>query len=402
MKKVLLVDDEPMVLAGLKRMLHGFRKEWDMHFAGGGEEALQLMAEDPADVVISDMRMPGMNGAELLNEIMQKYPRTIRFILSGYADMEMTMQCVGGTHQFLSKPCDPEVLRSTVQRALAMENWLNNERLKILISQMTRVPGLPTLYFQILRELRSPDAPIERIGELISQDPAMTAKMLQLVNSAFFGLGRKLSDPNEAVMQLGLETIKSLVLGIHVFSELELGKGPKQEVEKVYRHSLAVANSARRIAQIERQERRMAEECFTAGLLHDIGRLVLLANLPDQYAEAVKRSQQENLPMLDVERAVLGAAHPEVGGYLLGLWGLPIAFVEAAAFHHQPPGHAAAQFNSLAVVHVANILDRELEPDGLALIPPLDRAFLEASGLWEKVPLWRETLANDRANQISV
>ena len=219
MKRILFVDDEPLMLQGLQRMLHGMRNEWDMRFAKSGAEALQMMAASPADVVVSDTRMPVMNGAALLNEVMRSYPKTVRFILSGYADMEMVMQCVGGTHQFLSKPCDSETLRSAVRRAVEMDPLLNNDKVKTLVSQMTKVPSLPSLYFEILKELRSEESSLSKVGEIIAQDPAMTAKMLQLVNSAFFGVRRQLNDPLEAVMHLGLETIKSLVLSIPAWRE---------------------------------------------------------------------------------------------------------------------------------------------------------------------------------------
>src|SRR5580698_1436937 len=238
MKRVLFVDDEPLVLEGLQRMLFNMRREWEMRFAHGGHEALRMMAEAPADVVISDMRMPEMNGAELLNEIMRKHPKAVRFILSGYSDMEMIMQCVSGTHQFLSKPCDGETLRNVVGRALEMDSWLNNDNVKALVSKMGALPSLPSLYFEVMRELGSPETTLDQVGATIAKDPGMTAKILQLVNSAFFGLCCQISDPTEAVLQLGLETIKSLVLGIHVFSELEAAQNGPFSADQLWHHSL--------------------------------------------------------------------------------------------------------------------------------------------------------------------
>jgi HD-like signal output (HDOD) protein/CheY-like chemotaxis protein len=389
LKRILFVDDEPLVLQALQRMLRGMRQEWEMDFANGGAEALRIMAATPADVVISDMRMPEMNGAELLNEIMRRHPQTIRFILSGYADTEMILQCVGGTHQFLSKPCDSETLRSTIQRALNMDVWINNDRLKSIVSRLTSIPSLPALYFKILRVLQDPNASVEDVGNTIAQDPAMTAKMLQLVNSAFFGLRRQLSDPTEAVMQMGMETVKSLVIALHVFS----GSAPSAggEVERLYRHSLATAKTAKRISQLERQERRIVDESFTAGLLHDVGRLVLINNLSEQYAAAVARSRAAALPLIDVEREVFGATHAEVGGYLLGLWGLPVSLAEAAVFHHAPHESGNRAVSSLTSVHVANVFERGGSTTSSALQPQLDRDYLVAMGVWERVPSWRKT-----------
>ena len=392
MKQILFVDDEPLVLEGLQRMLFNMRREWEMRFAGGANEALRMMAAFPADVVISDMRMPEMNGAQLLNEVMRLHPKAVRFILSGYSDMEMIMQCVSGTHQFLTKPCDGETLRNVVGRALEMDSWLNNDSVKALVSKMGTLPSLPSLYFEVMRELGSPETTLDQVGATIAKDPGMTAKILQLVNSAFFGLCRQVSDPTEAVLQLGLETIKSLVLGIHVFSELEsAGNGPFS-ADELWRHSLSTARTARRIAQLERQEKRIIEEAFTAGLLHDIGRLVLLANLPAQYTEAFGNANKNGITLEEAERSVFGAAHPEVGGYLLGLWGLPVSLVEAAVYHHHPSRCLTRAFTPLTAVHVANVLEQETAVvPGPASCPQWDLAYLAGLGLENRIPAWQGT-----------
>jgi HD-like signal output (HDOD) protein len=392
MRQVLFVDDEPLVLDGLKRMLFNMRREWDMRFAASGNEALQMMAQAPAEVVVSDMRMPEMNGAQLLNEVMRRHPKTVRFILSGYSDMEMIMQCVGGTHQFLSKPCDGKTLKNVVGRALEMDSWVNNDNVKALVSKMGALPSLPSLYFEIMRELGSPENTLDRVGETIAKDPGMTAKMLQLVNSAFFGLGRQITDPTEAVLQLGLETIKSLVLGIHVFTELEPAKSGPISAEALWRHSLATAGAARRIAQLERQEKRIVEESFTGGLLHDIGRLALLANVPKEYREAFEKAKQTGRSLVDAEREVFGTSHEEVGGYLLGLWGLPVSLVESAVYHREPSQCFTKVFTPLTAVHVANVLAQEESALPCAASrAQLDQAYLTGLGFWGRVNAWRET-----------
>lgn len=398
MKRILFVDDDDLVLETIESMFKTTRNEWDLCFAHSGSEALQLMEKQPADVVVSDMRMPKMNGATLLNEIMHRHPRTVRFILSGYADMELVMNCVGGTHQFLSKPDDITTLQSSVRRAVDMDAWLNNDQVKTLVSQLSTVPSVPTVYFQIMKELRSPEATLEIVGATIAQDPAMTAKMLQLVNSAFFGLAHKVNDPTDAVMHLGMATIKSLVLGIHLFTELQSAKGSQVEMEKIFHHSLSTAATAKRIAKMEGQKREVVEESFTAGLLHDIGRLVLFANLPEHYAEAITHSQRCSISLVEAERAVFGVTHAETGGYLLGLWGLPIPIVEAALFHHNPSSCHSEGFNSLTAVHVANVL----EPNrGMghspALLPQLDHDYIAKAGLTDRYSHWAHTFSSGHA-----
>jgi HD-like signal output (HDOD) protein len=392
MKKILFVDDDALISEAMQRMLHHMRADWDMRFAGSGAQALQMLADAPADVVVSDMRMPGMNGAQLLNEVSRLYPKSVRLILSGYADMEMILQCISGTHQFLAKPCSSEVLKKVILRALEMDAWVNNDQLKMLVSRLGALPTLPTLYFEIIREIQSPSATLDKVGNIIARDPAMTAKMLQLVNSAFFGLHRKLTDPTEAVLQLGLETIKSLVLILHVFAELKTSEATRIPIQKLWHHSLATGATARRIAIWERQDKTLTEECFTAGLLHDIGRLMLLSNLPDEYAAVTRRSQQERIPIVEAEREVFGTTHAEVGGYLLGLWGLPISLVEAAVFHHWPGKCLKREWTALSMVHVANVLEQEPLPgQDPELLSQMDRRYLEELWLWDRAQIWRHT-----------
>jgi DNA-binding NarL/FixJ family response regulator len=214
-KRILFADDEALVLEGLQRMLRNMRPEWDMVFVAGGAKALELMEQSPFDVVVSDMRMPGMNGAVLLGEVMKRFPRTIRLILSGHADQELILKCVGSTHQYLTKPCEPDALRAAVRRATELENSLQDQNLRQLISQMDRLPSIPSLYIEIVELLRDPDVGIQEVAEIIAKDMGMTAKILKLVNSSFFGLHRRLSSAAEAASYLGLDTIKSLVLSIN-------------------------------------------------------------------------------------------------------------------------------------------------------------------------------------------
>ena len=221
MKTLLFVDDESKVLQGLQRQLRSMRHEWDMHFADTGGKALDFMASNRVDVLVSDMMMPEMDGAELLTEVSKRHPNTVRIILSGHADREAVLRLVGPAHQCLSKPCDAEELRTAVGRAFALRDLLSNEQLKQLATRIECLPTLPALYQQLTEELRKENSSMERIGEIISRDIGMTTKILQLVNSAFFGLSQSISSPAEAVMYLGLSTVRSLVLSIQVFSQFK-------------------------------------------------------------------------------------------------------------------------------------------------------------------------------------
>ena len=226
-KRIIFVDDEPREVQNLQRDLGNMNDIWSIAFAGSGLEALEVMAKEPFDAIVADMRMPEINGVELLNKVGKLYPKTLRFILSTFADRDLIMTCVWGTHQFISKPCDPATLVSTVQRSLALGIWLSNDVLKELVSKMGNFPSLPATYLEVLKQLESPGASVQSISDVISKDLAVTAKLLQMVNSAFFGLPQKLTNPFEAVAILGIETVKSLVLCIQVFTHFDKLKQSK-------------------------------------------------------------------------------------------------------------------------------------------------------------------------------
>lgn len=392
-KHILFVDDEPMVLEGLRRMLRSMREEWEMEFVDGGEKALDRMTEQAFDVVVADMRMPGMNGAVLLNEVMKRYPNTVRLILSGHADKDLILQCVGSTHQYLAKPCDAVALKATVVRASRMGNLLESEQLKQLVGRMTSLPSIPTLYTQIVEKANQPDASLEDVAEIVSQDPGMTVKILKLVNSAYFGIRRELSNPKEAVAYIGLDTIKSLVLSLHAFSQFENVNVDGLTMESLWTHSLDVAAWAKHIAKCEGCDRRMVDEAFTAGMLHDVGKLVLAANMPADFGRAVRLANEQKVEFRIAEDQVFGASHAEVGGYLLGLWGLPVPVVEAIALHHCPEKAEHDELAPLAIVHVADVLASQRGTSArVGAAPTVNADYLTKLGLAERIQGWSDSM----------
>jgi HD-like signal output (HDOD) protein/CheY-like chemotaxis protein len=333
MKRILFVDDEPAVLQGLRRMLHAMRTEWEMEFVESAREGLDRLAQEPFDLVVSDMRMPQMDGAEFLARVQRDHPNTVRIILSGFADREAILRVVGPAHQFLSKPCDPTLVRSTIERALGLRNLLRSERLASFVGGLATVPSVPHLYRQVLEELEDPDCSLARVGELVAQDVAMSAELLKIVNSAYFGLTTPVSTAGKAVSLLGLETINSLVLGVGIFSEFAECPA-KFPIETVWRSSLLAAAAGRQIAKEEGLTPDLADRAFLAGILHRIGQLVLAVNAPEKYARVLAGPSEQ--PLEAREQAAFQTSHCEVGGYLLRLWGMEDALVEAVAFRELP------------------------------------------------------------------
>lgn len=391
MKRILFVDDEPKVLQGLQRMLRHQRDAWEMVFADGGQQALRLLEEKPFDVVVSDMMMPGMDGAQLLTEVMARFPQTVRIVLSGHSNQEANLRLVGPAHQYLSKPCDPEHLTETVRRACALRDLLADVQLKQLVSQLKSLPSLPDIYVKVMNEMQKEEPSLAHIGELISLDIAMSVKILQLVNSAFFGLPREVSSPAEAVVFLGIETVKALVLSVKLFSQFEHKTSALFSVERLWEHSHMVAMVARMIAAEEKLSRQMVNQAFIAGLLHDVGRLILVAGMPQQYNEVVKLAREQGISLWQAEKSLLGATHAEVGAYLLGLWGLPNPVVEAVALHHRPAFGLNQGLQLPTIIHVANVLihERDVDRDGFQY-DELDRGHIQQLMLEDMVEVWRQ------------
>jgi HD-like signal output (HDOD) protein len=372
------------------------RNEWQMNFLDGGTKALDFLAANPVDVIVSDMMMPGMDGAELLTEVMKRHPNTVRIVLSGHADRESVLRLVGPAHQYLSKPCDAEELRKAISRAFALRELLANEQLKQLTTRLKALPTLPTQHSQLTQELSKEDPSLEAIAKIISKDIGMTAKILQLVNSAFFGLPQPLTGAEEAVMYLGMATVRSLVISIQVFSQFDPKVLKGFSIEALTAHCWTTGVMARRIAEYERVDNNINGQCFLAGMLHHVGQLVLAHSLSDDYARVLEVSHTTGKSLLQAEREQFGATHSEVGAYLLGLWGLPNVIVEAMAFHHSPAAAPVKGFSPMVAVCAASRFAHEQA--GTPSESPeaqINEATMEALGLGGRLELWREHCLDD-------
>ncbi|MEK7352545.1 MAG: response regulator [Nitrospirota bacterium] len=391
MKQLLFVDDEPKLLDGLKRSLRPMRHEWNMTFVTSGAEALRVLEQAPFDVVVSDMRMPGMDGAQLLNEVQQRYPQIVRIVLSGHSDQEMIYQSIAATHQYLAKPCESELLRVAVMRACALRELLGNGSLRRLVTGMQQIPSQPALYAEIRREAESKNASIGTIGAIVSKDMGMTAKILQLVNSAYFGLRGTVSTAEQAVNLLGLDTVQALVLTVHVFSQFAPTHGSRFNMDRLWEASTETGSLARAIAKVEQAPALVIDQAYTAGLLHDVGMLVFAANVLKRYDATLTMAYEQGIPLWEVERQEFGATHADVGAYLLGLWGLSDPIIEAVAFHHRPAECVGATFSPLTAVHVANVLQQELSQQATGGVPSqIDLTYLDSIHLTDRLPHWRE------------
>lgn len=332
MQHVLFVDDDPSVLSGLRRMTHTMRSQWRMTFVADGDAALVALDGDPADVMVVDMRMRGMDGATLLAEVRRRWPQTVRIVLSGFSDQGAALRSIPVAHRFLAKPCDPATLLATVQSGYDLRARLSRPELRSVVGGLGSLPSAPRSYAAITDALGQPDVCLEAVASIIERDASSSAKLLQLVNSAFFGLARNVSRVRDAVAYLGISRVRDVVLAAEVADMFRCTTpGLASIAQDVNEYSVAIAGAAREWA-----DPKHAHDAFVAGVLHDIGRLVLASVVPVRYLPIYRehRASGSDLAVLETER--LGAAHAEVGAYLLQLWGLPFTLVEAVARHHDP------------------------------------------------------------------
>jgi HD-like signal output (HDOD) protein len=375
--KVIFVDDERRVLEGVERMLFQFDLDWDVSFVNTSAEALELLAGGDIDVIVSDMRMPRMDGAALLAHVCEHHPNVVRIIFSGQTDEESSLRVVRLAHQFLAKPCQPETIRQVIERTRELKILLDDPKLQAHAGRIDRLPSVPRLFSELSRLLESEKADVDAITRVVQQDPAMASKLLQLVNSAFFSASSTVKDLKTAVLRLGLRTLRSLALSVGAF---EAAGGCAQQdlvsVDDLQQHSLKVALVAARIAPPED-----ADEAFIAGLVGEIGQLLLAAAAPDRLRNAMALASERGIPLHEAETEVFGVTHAEVGAFLLGLWGLPFRIVEAVANYHRPDRNAHDRWGLSQAVWLAECFVSGREPDA---------EYLARIGVTEKLSRFRQ------------
>jgi len=370
-KRILFVDDEAPILNGLRVRLHRLRAKWDMQFVESGAQAVEILEGGHFDVVVSDMRMPGMDGAELLRIVRDRWPQAIRIALSGYSELQQIVRLVPYAHQYYSKPCEAGQLENLIDRCLRLHEMLHEPTLRAIVGRVSKLPALPKVYAQLQELLTSDDTSVHEVAQLISTDAAITAKLLQLVNSAFFRLARRISSIEQAVNHLGFGSIRNLVLSAEVFSSWP-GSGPKSvvNIDKLQSHVHQVAAAAHALAARTPK----ADDTLLAGLLHDIGYWILSDECQAELTESVALAVAENIPLHQAETRIIGASHAQVGAYLLGLWGLPYPVIEAVAYHHTPENVSPPEFEPVAAVAIAHALLPECDASAFDAAIPADAA----------------------------
>lgn len=390
-RRILFVDDDQFLLDGLRDALRPHRHRWATTFVTSGEAALDALLSEPHDVVVTDLRMPGIDGATLLAHVQQRSPSTIRIVLSGHAEIGMVSRAAATAHRLVAKPCETEALINIIERSCALQSIATQVELDPRAIGASTLPSVPRAYAQLTELLNSGSAGASEIAQVISQDIAMAAKVLQLANSAYFGRRQPTSRIADAVAYLGTDTLRALMLHAEAFRAFRIDRPiPGFDLDRLEAHSTRVARLAQTILKDTGGDH---QDAFAAGLLHDIGLLILAAQAPSDLIHILERARNERRPISEIEQAQNHATHAELGAYLLALWGLPHTVTEAIAGHHDNTWFRLP-FDTIAAVNVANSLVEEIEAahePAHAFAPhQLNVDYLDHAGRLDGLPRWRQ------------
>ncbi|MFP5222519.1 MAG: response regulator [Acidobacteriota bacterium] len=388
---LVFVDDEPNALNGLKRMLHSMHDEWDMTFCLTARQALKAMDEKHRDILVTDLLMPEMDGVQLLELVHARHPGVIRIVLSGHSDKKLGLKAARFAHQFLPKPYQAEELKRVILRILSLREVLINPDAQTIVARMDTLPTLPRVHQEIMRELQKPEPSINLVSELITQDMGLSASIMKMVNSAFFGLKTKVSSLHHAINLLGLDIISALALSAHMFSSFDPSKIPGFDLDKLWGHSLSTGLLAKAVGRAEGLSTQEQDDLYIAGILHDVGKLAMLHHGQAFYAEVVARCREENSSIWHMERRILKSSHAELGAFMLSLWGLDEKIVLGVFQHHEPCRSGGDCSLIPAALHAANSFEHELNVihPGYS-VHPLDEEGLGRLGLADRIPAWRD------------
>lgn len=360
MRRLLLVDDEERVTSGLQRRLSGLLKNFQIITASGGKQGLEIMDHHHIDFVVSDLMMPEMDGATFLEKTQAKYPHTIRVVLSGQADKDLFLKASSVVHQHISKPCDGASLATTIEQITESTEEVAQEALQKTLAKVHQLPTLAQSQYDLISVLESNEESISIISEMIKKDPAITAKIMKAANSSFFGVGGRITSIEDALMILGVDIVKCLVIVVSFSETIKIPASSGLSLETHGEHSIGTSLALKKLGIRNGIDAKLISEAFTVAVLHDIGKLILAHVFAEKYKEACDESLQTKVPLWQVEKKLFGNCHAEVGAHLLKIWGLPNSIVEAVRFHHTP--HLKENFQEISatsMVHLADYLENK-------------------------------------------
>lgn len=336
MKRMLVVNSGGRDFLLFDHFAAEFSEEWAIEHVINCNEVDSLLSKNEFDVVVAVVNDDVELIINLFSELKKTNPKILRFVLTNQVSERKVINALDAISAYFNQEIKALELYSSLERNLMIEDIVNAEKFLSSHGISDSLPSMPSLYADLIELLNTEEASIKEISALMKRDPAMTTKLIQLVNSSFFGLRRAIVSAEDAAVMIGIEPIKALVLSEQSFKLFKNRKIPSTYVQRLWNHSTMVAAFSRCIARYEGADKYDADTAFTAGMIHDIGKLIMLEYLPDDCLEYAGALTEDTYESLDVERMVFGTTHPNVAGLLLSKWGFTNNLLEPVIFHHKP------------------------------------------------------------------
>lgn len=391
-KNILFVDDNNNVISGLQRLLRPYREQWQLFFAHSGAQALDIMQQNPIDLIVSDMMMPEMRGDELLKKVAELYPSTVRMILSGYANDETLKNALAVAHQYLSKPCSADVLREAISQVFKVQVCASNPQLIEVLGDINQLPSLPKIYHELNSAIANEDSNSNEIAQIFARDMVLSAKLLQLINSPYFGLNRTISSLSEAINLIGVKKLNLLVVSVHARTAFPVAN-PEIEhlMEFIWSDAARVSELARLIAIAENQVGDRPDQAYLAGLLHNLGLLIFASRSTQKIKQLFALLESTSASVTTLESEIFGFSRSEAAAYVLNLWKIPPGIIEAILLQYTPNQSDYDGMTALTAVHVAAcLMQPDITPGYARLFEiSLDTPYLARINKLERLPEWQ-------------
>jgi len=332
-KTILFVDDEPFVLSGLRRMCYPLRNDWDFVFAESGAEAIETLQNNDISILISDMRMPGINGMELFRIVQSRFPWVIRILLTGQTDKEMYVSAMLTSHYFLSKPADFKCLSFLLCNIKNFGKYLRDINIIEFIHKTICLPSRRNILYELESIFKVEKIENSLISNIINNDISLSAQLLKFVNTSHFNMSRKITNINDAVSLLGKDILSQLVKNNNIFFQFTDDEYSKFDIDLLWSRSCKTAVMSKKLAGLWTSDVTAEDDAYISGLLHDIGKLILIRYSPDGYENVLCEVDRQKRSEVEMERELFGADHAAIGAYLVSLWGLPGIIADAINTH---------------------------------------------------------------------
>lgn len=354
---ILIVEAEGELTKSLPGTFNGTSTDWQILRTRGTAGALDVIARRSISMVVADGANHAEDCAALFRSLQDNHPDVIRLALTPgpVTGREPGAQLLA--HQVIAVDSPPADVERALARGLSARIQLQaNPQLVVLMSKIDNVPTPPALYFELRDEIDSPDSDAHSIASLISRDAALSARILRIANSGYYALPCSVSDLHQATALLGTELVLGLVLSVHLFESPPL---PGVNLDALWKHCFAVSALAREIARSLGGTAADINTCSIAGLLHDLGSLVLLHNFSGIYQTMIRDAAGDESTLLKLELDHFQVGHPQLGGLMLDLWCFPEQIVKAVTHHHDSSDPGGADNTAVRAILLAEWLINE-------------------------------------------